>query len=303
MLPILSAAAAADGEVNLADVREKLASQFKLSDDERHQLLPKGKLTFANRVDWAKAFLVKAGLLEATRRAHFQITQRGREELAKKPQRIDRSFLSRLKSPGFEEFQRGGRDELDLQDQPASVLPESRQTPDEVLRATHREIEKALQAELLDRLWNAPPSFFEEVTVSLLLAMGYGGSREDEDRGRHIGKPGDGGVDGVIDQDPLGLDQIYIQAKRYKRDSPVSAPDVSGFAGALESKKATKGVFITLSYFTAPAKDLLRSFSRHIILIDGDHLTRLMIRYGIGVRIEETFDLKKIDEDFFTIDP
>jgi restriction system protein len=295
MLPVLSAAE--DGEANIVDVRTKLAEKFRLTPEELNQLLPGGRqTTFANRIGWARTYLGKAGLLEATRRGYFRITDRGREVLKQNPARIDIAFLSRF--PEFTDFrskERGGT--TSEGDSDRSLLERSGQTPDEILRVTHQEIEKALRTDLLERVYASAPAFFEKVIVSLLLAMGYGGSREDA--GRAIGKSGDGGLDGVIDQDPLGLDRVYVQAKRYKFDSAVSEPEIRGFAGSLESVKATKGVFVTSSYFTAPAKAFAEKISRRIILIDGDQLARLMIRYGIGTRVEETFHLKKIDEDFF----
>jgi restriction system protein len=295
MLPVLSAAE--DGEANIVDVRTKLAEKFRLTSEELNQLLPGGRqTTFANRIGWARTYLVKAGLLEATRRGYFRITDRGREVLKQNPLRIDIAFLSRFSE--FTDFRSRERDGTTSEGEPdQSVLERSGQTPDELLRVTHQEIEKALRTDLLERVYASDPAFFEKVIVGLLLAMGYGGSREDA--GRAIGKSGDGGLDGVIDQDPLGLDRVYIQAKRYKFDIAVSEPEIRGFAGSLESVKATKGVFVTSSYFTAPAKAFAEKISRRIILIDGDQLARLMIRYGIGTRIEETFHLKKIDEDFF----
>ncbi|MGD0117758.1 MAG: restriction endonuclease [Candidatus Binatus sp.] len=298
MLPVLSAAK--DGEANIVDVRANLAEKFRLTAEELQQLLPGGRqTTFANRIGWARTYLVKAGLLEATRRGYFRITDRGREVLKQNPARIDIAFLSKF--PEFTDFRSKEREGAPSEGDSDPSLPEgTSETPDELLRATHQEIEKALRTDLLERVYASAPAFFEKVIVTLLLAMGYGGSREDA--GRAIGKSGDGGLDGVIDQDPLGLDRVYIQAKRYKSDTAVSEPEIRGFAGSLESVKATKGVFVTSSYFTAPARAFAEKISRRIILIDGEQLARLMIRYGIGTRIEETFYLKKIDEDFFDND-
>ena len=182
----------------------------------------------------------------------------------------------------------------------AKVVQGSNQTPDELLRATHREIEKTLRAELLDRLLQASPTFFENLIVTLLVSMGYGGSREDA--GRAIGRTGDNGLDGIIDQDPLGLDCVYIQAKRYKLDNSVSEPDIRGFAGSLEGAKATKGVFVTTSQFTSQARTFAERIARRIVLIDGQQLAQLMIKHDVGVRIQDTLHIKKIDEDFFVSD-
>jgi restriction system protein len=173
-------------------------------------------------------------------------------------------------------------------------------TPDEVLRSTVQKINSTLATELLGRILAAPPSFFEQVVVKLLLGMGFGGSREQA--GRAIGASGDGGLDGVIDQDALGLDRIYLQAKRYSAESPVSEPEVREFSGALSAAKANKGVFVTTSYFTKPAADFVNRIPSTIVLIDAEELTSLMIRYNVGVRDEEVISIKKIDEDFFDTD-
>jgi restriction system protein len=180
---------------------------------------------------------------------------------------------------------------------PARVL-DTQDTPDEVLRATVKSLDKALSKELLDRILAAPPTFFECLIVKLLLEMGYGGSREDA--GRAIGKSGDGGIDGVIDQDRLGLDRVYIQSKRYKIDGPVSEPEVRAFSGSLGAAKADKGIFVTTSYFTKPAIDFAEKRPFKMVLINGELLTTLMIRHNIGVRVAETLYPKKIDEDFFS---
>ena len=295
MLPVLKAALS--GEVRLSDLVDRLANEFQLSEEERRQLVPSGRqTTLANRTGWARTYLSKAGLVRSTRRGHFQATERGREILAQAPDRIDIKFLSQF--PEFEEFRKASR-ELDGSDEAAEEIVErSSRTPDEILRATHREIDKALRAELLDRLLQASPSFFENTIVSLLVGMGYGGSREDA--GRAIGGSGDNGLDGVIDQDALGLDLVLdIQAKRYKLDNGVGESEVRGFAGSLEGAKATKGVFVTTSYFTPQARAFADKIARRIVLIDGQQLAQLMIKYDIGVRVEETLHIKKIDEDFF----
>jgi restriction system protein len=176
----------------------------------------------------------------------------------------------------------------------------TKETPDELLRATYVEIEKTLRAELLERILQASPAFFEETIITLLVSMGYGGSREGA--GRAIGRSGDNGLDGVIDQDPLGLDRVYVQAKRYKPDNGVSEPDIRGFAGSLEGAKATKGVFVTTSYFTSQARAFVDKIAHRLVLVDVQQLAQLMIRHDVGVRIEDTLFIKKIDEDFFTSD-
>lgn len=294
MLPVLKATGTS--EVRLSDLIERLAADFHLTEDEKGQLLPSGRqTTLANRVGWAKTYLGKAGLVQPTRRGYFEATERGRAVLAENPPRIDIAFLSRY--PEFEEFRRAGRDESPSTEPIAEVVTGSNRTPDELLRATHQEIDKTLRAELLDRILQASPAFFENTIITLLVNMGYGGSREDA--GRAIGRSGDNGLDGVIDQDPLGLDRVYIQAKRYKLDNAVSEPDIRGFAGSLEGVKATKGVFVTTSYFTPHARTFAEKIARRIVLIDGQQLAQLMIKHDVGVRIEDTLHIKKIDEDFF----
>ncbi len=291
MLPVLQASA--HGEVKISDVVGLLARQLGLTELELSELLPSGKqTTFTNRVYWAKSYLGKAGLVALTRRGHFVITDRGRSVLASPPKSINIKFLETF--PEFKLFREVG-------DQTADVAPASEAnlkdlTPDEIIRSAHAELDKSLSAELLAKVLAAPPDFFERLVVLLLVAMGYGGSAADA--GRALGKSGDGGVDGVIDQDALGLDRIYVQAKRYA-DNKVSAGDIRDFFGSLDRFKASKGLFVTTSSFSGAAKETAELLSKRIVLIDGHFLTRLMIRYDIGCRVEEMIQIKKIDEDFF----
>jgi restriction system protein len=296
MLPLLKAVV--DGnEHRIGDVTQQLAQEFHLTSEERQQLLPSGTQTsFANRVGWAKSYLIQAGLLEATKRAYFKITERGRKVLDEAPFRIDNEYLFQF--PEFVTFRARNRipnSSAPLDDREAAGTQS--QTPDELIRTTTKQIEAALAKELLDRILAASPAFFESLIVSLLLAMGYGGSREDA--GQIVGKSGDHGIDGVIDQDSLGLDRVYLQAKKYARDNPVSEPEIRAFSGSLGAAKADKGVFVTTSSFTQPARDFAERHPFKIVLIDGDQLTSLMIRYNVGARIEQTLYLKRIDEDFF----
>lgn len=291
MLPVLQVSA--HGEVKISDVVGLLARQLGLTELELSELLPSGKqTTFTNRVYWAKSYLGKAGLVALTRRGHFVVTDRGRSVLASPPKSINIKFLETF--PEFKLFREVG-------DQIADVAPASEAnlkdlTPDEIIRSAHAELDKSLSAELLAKVLAAPPDFFERLVVLLLVAMGYGGSAADA--GRALGKSGDGGVDGVIDQDALGLDRIYVQAKRYA-DNKVSAGDIRDFFGSLDRFKASKGLFVTTSSFSAAAKETAELLSKRIVLIDGHFLTRLMIRYDIGCRVEEMIQIKKIDEDFF----
>jgi restriction system protein len=292
MLPVLRAAA--DGEQRIGAVVQRLGEELGLSEAARAALLASGRQTiFANRVHWAKTYLAKAGLVEATRRGHFCLTQRGADVFAANPERIDNRFLSR-----FEEF----RQFSDRSAQPTDeeVVPEpdaAEQTPDEIMRAAHRRIEAALAEDLLDRVRTTPPEFFERLIVNLLLAMGYGGSAADA--GRALGRSGDDGVDGVIDQDALGLDRVYIQAKRYAAGNSVGPGAIRDFFGSLDRHKAAKGLFVTTSGFTSSARETADYLSKRIVLIDGEQLTRLMIRHNVGCRIEEVLHVKKVDEDFF----
>lgn len=309
MLPILKVAG--DGqEHRIADAVRELADEFKLTDAEREHLLPSGRQpTFNNRVHWAKTYLSQAGLLTNTRRAHFKITDRGRSVLQKAPPALNIEFLMQ-----FEEFRNFRERDKSLSPQSPSgtesaatstpdAFPQAypgAETPDELVRATVKSIERALAKQLVDRILAAPPAFFESLIVELLVAMGYGGSREGA--GRALGKSGDGGVDGVIDQDALGLDRVYVQAKRYKFDIPVEVKDVRAFSGSLGEFKASKGVFVTTSYFTKPAYEFAERHPHRLVLLNGDDLAALMIRHNIGVRTEDTLHLKKIDEDFFEED-
>jgi restriction system protein len=293
MLPVLRAAAA--GEQRISTVVQSLGEELGLSEVARAALLASGRQSvFANRVHWAKTYLAKAGLVEGTRRGHFRLTRRGADVLAANPERIDNRFLSR-----FEEF----RQFSDRSAKPADdeVVPEpadaAEQTPDEIMRAAHRRIEAALAEELLDRVRAAPPDFFERLIVNLLLAMGYGGSAADA--GRALGRSGDDGVDGVIDQDALGLDRVYIQAKRYAAGNTVGPGAIRDFFGSLDRHKAAKGLFVTTSNFTSSARETADYLSKRIVLIDGEQLTRLMIRHNVGCRVEEVLHVKKVDEDFF----
>lgn len=295
MLPVL--VASAKGEVRIGSVVEELADQLKLSPEERSELLPSGKQTvFSNRVHWAKSYLSKAHLVEITRRGYFTITPRGQTVLASQPSHIDNKILSR-----FEEFRQfrersGATVEADSE----TIIPASdaqKQTPDETMRMAHRQIDSALGQDLLDRIREAPPDFFERLIVNLLLSMGYGGPADHA--GRTLGRSGDDGVDGVIDQDSLGLDRVYVQAKRYGAANSIGAGAIRDFFGSLDRHKATKGLFVTTSKFSSSAKETAELLSKRIVLIDGEQLAKLMIRHNVGCRVEETLHIKKIDEEFF----
>lgn len=296
MLPVLCSAEA--GEVKISDVVEQLADQYQLTPEEKSELLPSGKqTTFANRVHWAKSYLGKAGLVKLTRRAHFQITDRGRAVLAKKPERIDIKFLEQF--PEFVGFREASVDpdkSNDHQDA-IEVVQATGMTPDEAIRKAHSQLDDELGQEMLGRVIASTPEFFERLIVQLLIAMGYGGTAADA--GKALGKSGDGGVDGVIHQDALGLDRIYVQAKRYAEGNNVGPGAIRDFFGSLDIFKADKGLFVTTSDFSPAARDTADKLGKRIILINGRQLARLMTRYNVGCRVEETIHLKKVDEEFF----
>jgi restriction system protein len=293
MLPVLEEAST--GEIKIGDVVWTLTAKLNLSVEEAAALLPSGRQTiFANRVHWAKTYLAKAGLVEGTKRGHFRITARGEDVLKSAPAKINIGFLEQF--PEFVAFRE--------RSEQAPVMPigitsdsVSEKTPDEVMRGAHAQIESALAQEMLDRVRSAPPEFFERLIVSLLLAMGYGGSAQDA--GRAIGKIGDDGIDGVVDQDALGLDRVYVQAKRYAASNTVGSGAIRDFFGSLDRHKASKGLFVTTSSFSGSARETADYLSKRIVLIDGDLLAKLMIRHNVGCRIEETLHLKRLDEDFF----
>lgn len=295
MLPVLREAAS--GEVRISDVVERLANEFGLTPEERSHLLPSGRqTTFSNRVHWAKSYLGKAGLVELTRRAHFRITDQGRSVLTNPPEKIDIRFLSQF--DGFQAFPEGQEETEAASEQQDTEAASSNLTPDEVMRAASRQLEAALANELLQRVMAGTPAFFESLVVRLLFAMGYGGTVNDLDKAL-VGKSGDGGVDGVIDQDPLGLDRIYVQVKRYADGNSVGASAIRDFFGSLDRFKANKGLFVTTSTFSPSARETAEMLSKRIVLIDGSQLARLMIRHGVGCRVEETLTIKALDEEFF----
>jgi restriction system protein len=295
MLPVLKAAA--QGEVRIGAVVDELADQLQLTGEERSELLPSGKQTvFSNRVHWAKSYLSKAHLVELTRRAYFTITPLGQSVLQKNPAAIDNHFLNQFE--GFRQF-RERSTEGETESAPAiPPITDAKQTPDEIMRAAHQQIDGALGQDLLDRIRSAPPDFFERLIVNLLLSMGYGGSRADK-AGRTLGRSGDDGVDGVIDQDALGLDRVYIQAKRYAAGNNIGSGAIRDFFGSLDRHKASKGLFVTTSTFSSSARETAEFLSKRIVLLDGVQLSALMVQQNIGCRVEDTLYIKKLDEEFF----
>ena len=299
MLPVL--VAASHGEVRIPEVVSTLARQLDISPEDLSQLIPSGKqTTFYSRVAWAKTYLVQAGLIEITKCGHFRITPGGEQVLITNPKRIDTAFLTTIER--FMQFRKKSASGLSSQvpedhDVEVVTLSNPVETPDEIMRAAHRQLDYSLSQELLGRIMAAPPAFFERLIVNLLLSMGFGGSAANA--GRALGRSGDDGVDGVIDQDVLGLDRVYIQAKRYATGNNIGSGAIRDFFGSLDRHKANKGLFVTTSTFSPAAKETAEFLSKRIVLIDGEHLAKLMIRHNVGCRIEDALYIKKIDEDFF----
>jgi len=290
MLPLLRVAGD-NKEHSLRDAVDALGKHFGLSEAERTALLPSGRQAiFDNRVGWARTYMKKAGLLETPRRAIFRITERGLELLKGNPLRIDISILE--KYPEFKSF-RTLRHEKGPEE--PSLAPADDSTPEETLEDAYGRIRVNLEAELLERVKICSPSFFERLVVALLVKMGYGGTLRDA--GEAIGRSGDGGIDGIIKEDRLGLDVVYIQAKRW--DTTVGRPELQKFAGALQGHRAKKGVFITTSEFSKEATQYATQIESKIALIDGAQLARLMIDHGLGVSLVETYEIKRIDYDYF----
>lgn len=291
MLPLLKLAS--DGaDHSLRDAVETLAEQFKLTPAERAELLPSGQQwIFNNRVGWARSYLKKACLLDSPRRGIFRITDRGRKVLAEKPARIDVKYLERF--PEFIAFRDASRGNNDQRQE--SVAEATDKTPEEVLELAHQSLRQSLAQEILGRILACTPAFFETLVVELLVKMGYGGSRRDA--GERIGQSGDGGVDGIIKEDRLGLDTIYIQAKRWQ--GSVGRPEIQKFVGALQGQRARKGVFITASSFTADAIDYAARIDTKVVLIDGQQLANLMIDFDVGVSVAASYIVKRIDSDYF----
>jgi len=290
MLPLLKLSS--DGNTHyIHNAVKQLADQYSLTEEERTRLLPSGvEPIFFNRVGWAKTYLKKSGLLEYPKRGYFQITDRGNHVLEDGPDKIDMKYLEQF--PEYIEFRQttrkteppGGGDNGDL-------------TPEEALEDAYQKIRQDLADDLLSYVINSSSGFFEKLVVELLVKMGYGGTQREA--ARAVGKSGDEGIDGIIDEDRLGLDTIYIQAKKWQQSTSVGRPEIQKFVGALQGKKAKKGVFITTSNFTKDAFDYVSSIENKVVLIDGDRLTDLMIDFDIGVTGQTTYHIKTLDTDYF----
>lgn len=296
MLPVLRLAAT--GEKRVSDIVDPIATEFGLTPQERDELLPSGRQQILNnRIHWAKFYMSKAGLIASPGRGRFVATEAGRALLATQPARIDVQSL--MKYAAFRAFYRP--ETAEAESSAAVVTPRApapATTPEEQIEAAFQSVQSALRADLLERIVQNSPAFFEQLIVSLLVAMGYGGSHRNA--AEQLGRSGDGGVDGVINEDRLGLDRVYVQAKRYSEGSTVGRPDVQAFVGSLVGLGATKGVFVTTSTFSASAREYAsRLTQRVVVLIDGPRLADLMIEHGVGVRVSRAIEFKRIDEDFF----
>lgn len=291
MLPLLRHVA--DGkEHTLRESEEALAGQFSLTPAERAELLPSGQqVVFMNRLGWARTYLKKAGLLDAPKRGVFRITHRGLDVLAQDPARVDVKFLEQF--PEFVAFRDTSKPESVVA--ATSDRAPSRTTPEEAIELAHQGLREQLAEELLSRILGCSPAFFEQLVVELLVKMGYGGSRRDA--GERLGQTGDGGIDGIIKEDRLGLDTIFVQAKRWQ--GSVGRPEIQKFVGALQGQRARKGVFITTSTYTAEAADYASRIDTKVVLIDGQQLAGLMIDFDVGVATSATYLVKRIDSDYF----
>lgn len=284
-----------NAEHSLQEVDDRLSLEFRLTDKEKNELLPSGQQPiFRNRLGWARTYMKKAGLLSSPQRGKFKITDRGLELLKENPREITSQLLTRYQE--FVDFKSIRRLPEESERLPGEVeLGTSNKTPEEALEYAYQKLKSELAKEVLDVVKSCSPAFFEKLVVDLIVRMGYGGSRKDA--GQALGKSGDGGIDGIVKEDKLGLDTIYLQAKRW--DYPVPIKEVRDFTGALASKKARKGIFITTSSFPQSVYDFVSQVEYKIILINGDLLAELMIEHNVGLSTANEYQVKKIDNDYF----
>jgi restriction system protein len=279
-------------EHSIGELRERIASELQLTPEELAQKVPSGTQTVvANRVAWSAVYLHRAGALERIKRGVFRITPRGQEILKQNLQKITIQVLSQF--PEFVSFHKGSGNGAVVEDASSKLL--KTETPEEQLAAAYKVLRETLANDVLEAVKKSSPSFFEELVVDLLVAMGYGGSVEDA--GKAVGRSGDGGIDGIIKEDKLGLDVVYVQAKRWA--NVVGRPVVQAFAGSLEGVRARKGVLITTSYFSQDALEYVRMIEKRIVLIDGKQLADLMIDHDLGVNVTHTYKVKRLDSDYF----
>jgi restriction system protein len=290
MLPTLHYLCQRFEDVHISRLEEDLGKALKLTAEDLARVLPSGQQSvFANRLNWARSYLAKACLIESPRRGYCRATERAGELLAEGVTEIDLSILTRY--PEFVAW----RARQNPHDQAPFV--EAKESPEEQIASNSEMLDAELAREIIDRVHSFTPGFFERLIVDLLLRMGYGGGRVE--MGRALGRAGDGGVDGVIKEDELGLDVLYVQAKRFQEEKSVPLREVRDFVGGLEGHRASKGVFVTTSYFPSTAYDFIARVSKRVVLIDGPELASLMIRHRVGVRVKATYEVKRIDEDYF----
>jgi restriction system protein len=290
MLPVLETVP--ETEISVGDLVEAISNKVNLSDEDRIERIPSGKISrISSRVQWAGTYLVKAGLLERPRRGYLKITTQGKDTLKEKPPRIDINFLNRFES--FKVFREASGSANENEENKSA--DENKKTPEDLIGESYSLIEKTAREEILDMILNSSPQFFERVLLDLFQAMGYGG----RGKATHVGKSGDGGIDGIIDEDPLGLEKIYLQAKRYAVENKISIDQIRSFAGSLDEQGATKGIFVTTSSFVSNAYEYAKRSPKSLILIDGNELTSLMYEYDVGVRTVQTIKIKKPDIDYF----
>jgi restriction system protein len=298
MLPILEYLADGSTRRIVPEVTGHLADRYQLTPDDLALHIPSGPSTLANRAHWAVTYMAQAGLVTRPARGRVMVTDLGRATLTRNLVRVDNVYLSQF--PGFVEFRLRTKQHHEAEVSVGGAPAQPEQNPEELLFSTYEALRKAIEAAILDRLHSEslPWEFFEDLVVDLLVAMGFGGNVEEAGH-RVTKRSGDDGIDGVIDEDRLGLDAIYIQAKKYGPKTPVGRPALQAFAGSLEGQRAAKGVFITTSYFTSDAVDYVNRIARRIVLIDGKTLAHYMHEYGIGVRTTRTLDVKRIDDAYF----
>lgn len=299
MLPLLQQAAAADEPVSIMGVLPNIAADLRLTEQDLAERLPSGRQgVLHNRLHWAKQYMTRAGLLETTRRGHFQVTPAGDALLKEGLPQVNNRVLSRY--PEFTAWLRSrdiGGEPGEAELAPTPEPDRHVATPEERIDLARRDLTASLKADLLDRVRAMPPSEFEGLIIDLLVRMGYG--QGSEEMAQALGGSGDGGVDGVVHQDPLGLDRVYIQAKRYREGNTVGPDAINSFIGALNIKRANKGLFVTASTFTKQAREHAERSTTHVVLVDGDRLAELMVRHGVGVVVRQTIEIKAIDEGFF----
>jgi restriction system protein len=300
MLPVLKAVGES-GPISASDVRARVAEQLGLTASDLAELLPSGRQsTFANRIAWANIFMQRAGLIRVVRRGIYELTAEGASVLGNRPTRIDMKYLESF--PSYVDWRKRSlqSDDEDVSvSGPAHGAQETVSTnPEEQIEQSHKELTATVEADLLDRLRAVTPAQFEQIIVDLLVAMGYGGGRSE--MAKAVGRSGDNGVDGVVREDKLGLDVVYMQAKRYSPTNPVGAGEVRDFIGALEGHRASKGVFVTTSTFPQSAHDYVARVSKRVVLIEGEELAALMVAHGVGVRVKTVYEVKELDDDYFS---